>query len=478
MATLSPNAKQQFFDAAGNLAAGFKLYTYLTGTLTPQVTYADAGAVGNNANPIILDARGEAVIYLDPTITYRYVLTNAADVQQWLRDGVSALAGDAAAVSFLQSGTNAVARTSQSKMRDRVSVTDFTGADPTGVTVSDAAFQSAINALPASGGEIDVPNGTWKLDTRPTFGTKSITWNIGAGCLFTGTVGGGHVEGTSWPRAQTNYTLVPFGVFAQVQTTAPTVLQAPASGIFEAIQPAAYAGNSVALYCGANGAGAGNVWSLNTLVQANVGATGTFHGIELDVNTFAAGALVKGLGISGVGTVNGDVAIEIQHGVGWDYGITLYDCVNGITIQGDVTTGITVGFTGGTGAAYAGKQLLNGNETVYLQRFTDAAPTGNFFRARDAANTADLFRVGVNGSVDAAGIVTAAGFTTTGTTDTFNMALRFAAPTVAAGVVGLGNAVGTTVGAAGGASALPATPAGYWTINVAGTNRKVPYYPV
>ena len=34
----------------------------------------------------------------------------------------------------------------------------------------------------------------------------------------------------------------------------------------------------------------------------------------------------------------------------------------------------------------------------------------------------------------------------------------------------------TTVGAAGGASALPATPSGYLLIQVNGTNFKVPYY--
>lgn len=38
------------------------------------------------------------------------------------------------------------------------------------------------------------------------------------------------------------------------------------------------------------------------------------------------------------------------------------------------------------------------------------------------------------------------------------------------------SATGTTVGAAGGASALPATPTGYVTVNIGGTDRKIPYY--
>lgn len=51
-----------------------------------------------------------------------------------------------------------------------------------------------------------------------------------------------------------------------------------------------------------------------------------------------------------------------------------------------------------------------------------------------------------------------------------------AAPTVGAGQIGLGATVQTTVGAAGGASALPATPTGYMIVNIAGTNRVIPYF--
>jgi hypothetical protein len=40
----------------------------------------------------------------------------------------------------------------------------------------------------------------------------------------------------------------------------------------------------------------------------------------------------------------------------------------------------------------------------------------------------------------------------------------------------LNTVVGTTVGAAGAASALPATPTGYITMNINGTDRKIPYY--
>jgi hypothetical protein len=47
---------------------------------------------------------------------------------------------------------------------------------------------------------------------------------------------------------------------------------------------------------------------------------------------------------------------------------------------------------------------------------------------------------------------------------------------VASGQIGLGSTFSSSVGGAGGASALPATPRGYWIVNVEGTTRKIPYY--
>jgi hypothetical protein len=51
-----------------------------------------------------------------------------------------------------------------------------------------------------------------------------------------------------------------------------------------------------------------------------------------------------------------------------------------------------------------------------------------------------------------------------------------AAQTVGAGEISIGSDTQTTIGAAGGASALPATPTGYLIVNIAGTNRIIPYY--
>jgi hypothetical protein len=54
--------------------------------------------------------------------------------------------------------------------------------------------------------------------------------------------------------------------------------------------------------------------------------------------------------------------------------------------------------------------------------------------------------------------------------------LRKAASNCNAGEIMFGSTTATTVGAAGGASALPATPVGYIIVNVAGSQRKIPFY--
>ena len=54
--------------------------------------------------------------------------------------------------------TGAVARTAQSKLRDTVSILDFSGIDLTGATSSSAGFQAALNSLAATGGTLELPN--------------------------------------------------------------------------------------------------------------------------------------------------------------------------------------------------------------------------------------------------------------------------------------------------------------------------------
>lgn len=89
MAVITPTAKAQFIDAAGIPLAGGFVYTYAAGTTTPQATYTDSTGATANSNPIVLDSRGEANIWLG-SATYKFKLTDANNTEIWTVDNISA----------------------------------------------------------------------------------------------------------------------------------------------------------------------------------------------------------------------------------------------------------------------------------------------------------------------------------------------------------------------------------------------------
>ena len=111
MATLSPLPKMQFFSTAGVPLVGGKLYTYAAGTTTPLATYTSQSGATANTNPIILDSRGEADVWLS-SAAYKLKLTTAADVEIWTVDNVGS--GDQFGTSQLLSsvsGTDTITAT-------------------------------------------------------------------------------------------------------------------------------------------------------------------------------------------------------------------------------------------------------------------------------------------------------------------------------------------------------------------------------
>lgn len=82
----SPYPKFQAFDSNGAPLSGGKLYTYETETTTNKTTYTDNTGTVANTNPVILDSRGEANVWLDGT--YTLVLKDSSDVQIWSIDNV------------------------------------------------------------------------------------------------------------------------------------------------------------------------------------------------------------------------------------------------------------------------------------------------------------------------------------------------------------------------------------------------------
>lgn len=90
---LTPSPKQAFLDNNGAPAVGYKLFTYAAGTSTKLATHTSSTGLVNNTNPVVLDYRGEASIWIPPNVSYKYVLARPSDTDPptnpiWTVDGV------------------------------------------------------------------------------------------------------------------------------------------------------------------------------------------------------------------------------------------------------------------------------------------------------------------------------------------------------------------------------------------------------
>ena len=105
--SLSPTPKLQFFDANGAPLAGGLLYTYAAGTTTPLATYTDSTGVSLNTNPITLDSRGEANVWLSGA-NYKlalYTSVASGSVLIWTVDNIRIVGVAVTALDFVGDGT-------------------------------------------------------------------------------------------------------------------------------------------------------------------------------------------------------------------------------------------------------------------------------------------------------------------------------------------------------------------------------------
>lgn len=78
---ISPFGNSQFLDMNGNLAAGYQLFVYAGRTATKQTTYTDVNGVGQQTNPMLLNASGlpSSPIFIDTGLSYKFVLASPTD---------------------------------------------------------------------------------------------------------------------------------------------------------------------------------------------------------------------------------------------------------------------------------------------------------------------------------------------------------------------------------------------------------------
>lgn len=186
--TPAPLPVQQFLSGSGVPLAGGRLFSYLAGTNTLSPTFRDSGGLAQNTNPIVLDSGGRAQIWL-AGISYKFVLQDALGNQIWSVDNVSDLAYINGLNAMLLTGNQTAS--GNKTFTGNTTITNLTlGTFDNFVYVDGVTFptiQSAINSLPASGGTVYIPCGTYTLSS-----TLQLTGSLVLqGCGIGNTTGGG-----------------------------------------------------------------------------------------------------------------------------------------------------------------------------------------------------------------------------------------------------------------------------------------------
>ena len=192
--TLMPIPKQQYFVSGGQPLVGGKLYTFGAGTIVNKPTYTDAAGTVAQANPIILNARGEpnSPIYWSGTYDIElrdslnnliYTVPNYNTDPAGLWGTLASLASNVGSflVGFIQAGIGAVLRTVQDELRDHISVKQF-GARGDGITDDTAAILAATTA--AVGRALYFPSGTYLISQPIPLDNNSTVYGDGEGSLI------------------------------------------------------------------------------------------------------------------------------------------------------------------------------------------------------------------------------------------------------------------------------------------------------
>jgi len=191
-------------DNNGLPLAGGKVYSYAAGTTTPAATYTDSTGATQNTNPVTLNARGEANIWIPVGQAYKFVVTDSNGVTIRTDDNVTtapATSGSfvvtatgfsgtapSGTINWYQNGNVVTANLFGALGGTSNDVTFTLTGIPTALqpatTASYFAVASALNSGSAvSTAYIEIPNGegTWHLGLAGSLsgwtasGTKRVT---------------------------------------------------------------------------------------------------------------------------------------------------------------------------------------------------------------------------------------------------------------------------------------------------------------
>lgn len=157
-------------NASGRPYPGARLHLYRAGTTTPVTVYADSSKSATLSNPVVADSAGRFdKVYLDPTVSYNYkaVMTTSLGVQLAEADNIPANPLTADMVG------QAIYPRTDGEISAGVTPTNYAyppgdvrryGAVGDGTTDDTTAINSAISALPSTGGTVRFSGGTYLTD--------------------------------------------------------------------------------------------------------------------------------------------------------------------------------------------------------------------------------------------------------------------------------------------------------------------------
>ena len=315
MAVVTPTPKTQFLDAAGVPLAGGKLYTYVAGTTTPQATYTDSTGSTPNSNPVVLDSRGEANVWLGEA-TYKFKLTDANDVEIWTVDYISAPTTSVSAVltgnvTISSDSSGPALKITQTGTGDVMRVQDSADPDSTPFVINSAGLVGLGTVAPAEA--LDIDN-----DGKIQFSSSGTARMVISADGTNSTI---DVKADRNLVIKTNATTILTVNDADVTATVPvvlpaaptTTLQAATKGYVDGLTGApagiisAFAGSSAPTgWLACNGAPISR-----TTYATLFAAIGTTWGPGDGVNTFnlpdLRGMFLRGTGTNGTGSSSGTV---------------------------------------------------------------------------------------------------------------------------------------------------------------------------
>jgi hypothetical protein len=419
----------QFFDANGNPLVGGKLYTYAAGTTTPQATYTSYAGTTANTNPVIFNSRGEAAVWCGDS-RYYMELKDANDTLIWTADNINGANGPTLALLAASNGATLIGYTPTDNnvtttVNNRLQLLD--GVSPT-ATATDREYKASVNAF------------------------------RDASAVAGGTVG--YVNQAVYARTITGATETSF------EWTNVAVMDNYSA-----------AGENVAVYGQGNRRSTGPTWAMVAESRDFTQAANPSIGlIGIEVNSFANDTdnnfqrisvdIVAGKGVdAGAKSVTG-IGLRLAP-LNGDKTLAMYG--KGILLYGDMTEGINIS-SAGTRGIYFTADAVNvvGIDLSLSTNSTSAIRIKNGDNI--AFDASSLYRLRHN-STGVVGL-------TYSVSGADRVIISDAGGIVLSETIAWTNAYSSTTATIGTNGAPPAQVQGYITINIQGTDYKIPYYKV